>query len=193
MKKLLTEIRSCSVCESHLPLGPRPVLSISPLSKILIVGQSPGTKVHASGIPWDDASGKELRRWLGVGGEEFYDSSIFGILPMGLCYPGRGRGGDLPPRPECAPLWHGKVLEKMPQVQLTLLIGAYAQKFYLGKSAKKTLTDTVRNFEEYLPRYFPLVHPSPRNLIWRKKNPWFESDVLPLLKEMVRQILSEII
>ncbi|MBS9523806.1 uracil-DNA glycosylase family protein [Litoribacter alkaliphilus] len=191
MKRLLTEIRSCTICEGHLPLGPRPVLSISPESRILIVGQAPGTKVHASGVPWDDASGKELRRWLGVNEEEFYDTKKFGILPMGLCYPGRGRGGDLPPRPECAPLWHGRVLEKTPHIKLTLLIGAYAQKFYLGKTAEKTLTATVINFEQYLPTYFPLVHPSPRNLIWRKKNPWFESDVVPVLREKVYQILSE--
>jgi len=190
MKNLLEEARACRHCASVLPLGPRPVFDISSSSKILIIGQAPGTKVHASGIPWDDKSGRELRRWLGVTSEEFYDVNLFGIVPMGFCYPGRGKGGDLPPRPECAPLWHGKLLSTMPQIELTLLIGTYAQGYYLGKKKEKSLTDSVRSYEKYLPQYFPLVHPSPRNKIWQKRNPWFEDEVVPKLQMKIRHILD---
>jgi uracil-DNA glycosylase len=155
----------------------------------MVIGQAPGTKVHASGIPWDDQSGKELRRWLGVTDEVFYDARNFGIVPMGLCYPGRGKGGDLPPRKECAPLWHERLLASMPNVELVLLIGSYAQSYYLGPDRKKNLTETVMNFEEYLPRYFPLVHPSQRNKIWQKRNPWFEDAVVPELRRKVKGLL----
>ena len=155
MQDLLTNIRKCDVCAKNLILGPRPVVSAHIKSKIIIIGQAPGTKVHASGIPWDDASGKQLRKWLNVSDEEFYDEKKFAIIPMGFCYPGKGRSGDLPPRPECAPLWHEPLLEIMPNVELIILIGMYAQNYYLQKKAKKTLTETVKSYKEYLPRYFP--------------------------------------
>jgi uracil-DNA glycosylase len=191
MNKLKNEIKACVHCAGKLPLGPRPVVRISPASRILIIGQAPGTKVHASGIPWDDRSGVELRRWLGVNSEQFYDESMFGIVPMGFCYPGRGKGGDLPPRPECAPLWHSRILSQMPEVELTLLIGSYAQSYYLGKTKEKTLTKTVYNYQQYLPQYFPLVHPSPRNLIWQKRNPWFEQMVVPALQLKVSEVINK--
>jgi uracil-DNA glycosylase len=187
---LLTHIKNCRICEEFLELGPNPVVSASTKSKILIIGQAPGTKVHASGVPWDDASGKNLRKWLGVSNEQFYDSSIFGIVPMGFCYPGKGKSGDLAPRPECAPQWHAALLDQMPQVQLTLLIGQYAQAYYLGDRKKKTLTETVRSFQEYLPDFLPLVHPSPRNGIWMRKNEWFEEEVVPALQRIVRHLIE---
>lgn len=189
-EKLVSEVQACRLCESVLPLGPRPVLSIHPKSKILIVGQAPGTKVHATGIPWNDPSGDELRRWLMVDRETFYNPEIFGIMPMGFCYPGRGKSGDLPPRPECAPKWHAVLRKMMPEVKLTLLIGSYSHSYYLGENKKKTLTETVRAWEEYQPDdFFPLVHPSPRNRLWMKRNPWFESEVLGFLREKVNEIL----
>ena len=189
-ESLVIDAQACKICKEFLPLGPRPVFSIHPKSKILIVGQAPGTKVHATGIPWNDASGNELRRWLGVDREQFYDPKIFGIMPMGFCYPGRGKGGDLPPRPECAPIWHQQMNERMPEVKLTLLIGQYALKYYLGNRKKKTLTETVKNFELYLPEFIPLVHPSPRNLMWRRRNPWFEEEVVPTLRERVHELIA---
>ncbi|MEB2782397.1 uracil-DNA glycosylase family protein [Algoriphagus sp. C2-6-M1] len=189
-QRLVVEAKACTMCRIFLPLGPLPVFSIHPKSKILIVGQAPGTKVHATGIPWNDASGNELRRWLGVDREQFYDSRIFGIMPMGFCYPGRGNGGDIPPRPECAPTWHKRMRAEMPEVKLTLLIGQYAQNYYLGNRRKKTLTETVRNYEIYLPEFMPLVHPSPRNLMWRRRNPWFEEEVVPTLHQRVYGLLD---
>ncbi|MGK0388579.1 MAG: uracil-DNA glycosylase family 4 [Maribacter sp.] len=189
MEKLLSEIRKCTECEESLPFGCRPVLDASKSSKILIVGQAPGRIVHNTGIPWNDASGKNLRSWLDVDSDTFYDTSIMGIVPMGFCYPGTGKSGDLPPRKECAKLWHEPLLAKMPNIELILLIGAYAQKYYLKKTAKKNLTTTVQHFEEYLPLYFPLPHPSPRNNIWQKKNPWFKEEVLPFLKERVAKLI----
>ena len=190
MKALFLNIRKCEVCKSHLPLGPRPVLAASIASKIIIIGQAPGTKVHLTGIPWDDPSGKQLRKWLDISDEIFYDEKKFAIIPMGFCYPGKGKSGDLPPRSECAPLWHQQLLEKMPNVELIILIGMYAQKYYLKVKAKKTLTETVQNYHEYLPNYFVLPHPSPRNRFWLTKNPWFEKKVLPILKEKVSIILK---
>lgn len=189
MEDLLESIRKCVACEPHLPLGARPVLAAHPKSKILIVGQAPGTKVHHSGIPWNDQSGKALRAWLGVSNEVFYHAENFGIVPMGFCYPGRGKSGDLPPRKECAFLWHSLLQKSMPEIQLTLLIGQYAQKYYLKDRTRKSLTETVRCFEEYLPYFFPLPHPSPRNRIWLKKNPWFEEIILPQLQDRVKNIL----
>ncbi|MGA9659372.1 MAG: uracil-DNA glycosylase family protein [Asticcacaulis sp.] len=181
---LFDDIRLCKLCSEHLPLGPQPVIRASdPRARILIIGQAPGLKVHQSGIPWDDASGRRLRDWMGVTPEQFYDQSQFAIMPMGLCYPGRGKGGDNPPRPECAPLWHPPVLAALPNLKLTLLIGAYAQARYLGPIRKKTLTETVRAWADYIEAgYLPLVHPSPRNQIWLKKNPWFEAEIVPYLK-----------
>lgn len=189
MQKLIQEARACTICEKYLSDGVRPVFSIHPESKILIIGQAPGRKVHASGVPWADASGKRLRNWLGVTEEQFYNPRLFGILPMGFCFPGTGKSGDLPPRPECAPQWHAPMLAMMPNVKLTLLFGMYAQGFYLGKKKRKTLTETVRNWNEYLPNYLPLPHPSPRNGIWLRKNPWFEMDVVPYLKAKVNGVL----
>lgn len=189
MKKLLGEIRSCVVCAAFLPNQPRPIIQASPKSKILIIGQAPGQKVQNSGIPWDDASGDELRRWLGVDKDQFYDSSSFALMPMGFCYPGKGTAGDLPPRPECAPLWHGRLLSAMKSVQLTLLIGKYAQQYYLGKDFQPSITENVRAFQKFAPDFLPLVHPSPRNRIWQKKNPWFERDVIPFVQQRVGELL----
>ncbi|WP_035464828.1 uracil-DNA glycosylase family protein [Algoriphagus vanfongensis] len=189
LSPLLQQVRACTICESSLPLGPRPVVSVHPQSKILVIGQAPGTKVHATGIPWNDPSGDQLRRWLDVDRETFYDSRLFGIMPMGFCYPGRGAGGDLPPRKECAPQWHILLRRQMPEVKLVLLIGSYAQAYYL-KNRMKTLTETVRNFQAYLPMYFPLVHPSPRNRMWMRRNPWFEEEVIPVLRDRVQALLD---
>ena len=189
MEDLLLNARNCTLCSEHLPLGPRPVFSVHPDSRILIIGQAPGTKVHATGIPWNDQSGRELRRWLGVDPDTFYDPRIFAIMPMGFCYPGRGKGGDLPPRPECAPTWHSKFLGEMPRISLTILIGQYAIRHYLQNQKMKNLTETVRNFDSYLPTYFPLVHPSPRNKLWQKKNPWFEELVVPALREKISMVI----
>ena len=190
LAQLLTEIRACKVCEKDLPLGANPVVSAQASAKIMIIGQAPGTKVHASGVPWDDASGKRLRSWLNIDEATFYDESQIAIMPMGFCYPGRGKGGDLPPRPECASLWHKRLLEQLPNIELTLLIGQYAQKYYLGKQRKKNLTQTVQAYHEYLPHYFPLVHPSPRNAIWQSKNPWFDEDIVPALQQIAGTLLS---
>lgn len=189
MDQLFREIRQCRTCESFLEAGVNPVIAASRESRIVIIGQAPGRKVHQSGVPWDDKSGENLRDWLAVDAGIFYDPEIFALIPMGFCYPGKGKAGDLPPRPECAPLWHLRLLSQMEDVKLTLLIGQYAQQYYLGKAAKPTLTETVRNFKEYLPQYLPLPHPSPRNNIWRRKNEWFGENVLPELKDIVSSIL----
>lgn len=188
---LIEEAKNCQICAAFLPHGTRPVFSIAPTSKILIIGQAPGRKVHESGIPWADASGKNLRNWLGVTEEAFYDAEKFGILPMGFCFPGTGKSGDLPPRPECAPKWHESLLKMMPEVKLTLLFGMYAQEYYLKEKRKKNLTETVRNWKEYLPDFLPMPHPSPRNRIWMRRNEWFEEEVLPFLKEKVEEALGK--
>ncbi|MBD81475.1 MAG: IclR family transcriptional regulator [Crocinitomicaceae bacterium] len=190
MNALLSEIKNCTVCSQHLPFPPRPVLSASPNSKIVIIGQAPGTKVNESGIPWDDKSGENLRRWLNLNNETFYDPKKIAIIPMGFCYPGKGKSGDLPPRKECAPLWHEQLFDHLKEVELIVLIGKYAQEYYLKEQMKKTLTETVRNFEAYLPRYLVLPHPSPRNNIWMKKNPWFERELLPQAKAIIGQLLE---
>ncbi len=187
MLPLLTEIRACRVCED-LPLGPRPVFTADPSSKIVLIGQAPGTKVHASGIPWDDDSGTRLRSWLGVDEATFYGPA-FAIVPMGFCYPGRKGGGDAPPRPECAPLWHERLLAEMPQLELILLIGMYAQKQYLGSRRKRTLTETVRAWPEYAPRLLPTPHPSWRVRMWMQKQPWFEAELLPELRARVAALV----
>lgn len=188
---LLADIRACRLCEAQLPLGPRPVLRASGTSRLLIVGQAPGTKVHASGIPWDDASGKRLREWLEMDVDTFYDASRIAIVPMGFCYPGKSGSGDAPPRPECHATWHPRLLPMLGQVRLTLLIGQYAQSYFLGERRKATLTDTVRAWRDYMPEYLPLPHPSPRNIGWFKANPWFEHDVVPALREQVREAFAE--
>lgn len=190
MDKLLQDIAACRLCELYLPLGANAVVSASAESKIVVIGQAPGRIVHQTHIPWNDKSGDNLRRWMGVDNETFYDPKKIALIPMGFCYPGRGKSGDLPPRPECAPLWHPKLFELMTNVKLTLLVGQYAQKHYLGSRAKNTLTDTVKHYYSYLPSYFPLPHPSPRNNIWQAKNKWFAEEVLPELKTQINLILN---
>lgn len=192
LEQTKTEIRACTHCAAHLPLGPRPVVRGTPEARLLIIGQAPGTKVHESGIPWDDRSGDRLRGWLQLSPGAFYDENNIAIMPMGFCYPGvNDKGGDLPPRPECAPLWHDKMLTGLPNIGLTLLIGQYAQKRYLGKARGKTLTETVSRFRDYLPNgYLPLPHPSWRTTGWQKKNPWFDADLLPELRRRVLQLLG---
>lgn len=184
--KLLTEIRQCTICAKHLPNGPKPILQASPSSRILIIGQAPGQKAHDTGVPWNDPSGDRLRLWLGVNKDKFYDPDLFALMPMGFCYPGKGKSGDIAPRPECAPKWHQRLLDKLPNIQLTLLIGQYSQRYYLKDDIKPTLTDTVSAYREYLPNFLPLPHPSPRNQAWFKNNQWFEKDVLAILREKVK-------
>ncbi len=189
MNQLLKEIRACQLCAEHLPLGPRPVCTAHPNSKIVIIGQAPGTVVHKTGIPWDDKSGENLRSWMDIDKRTFYDTEQIAIIPMGFCYPGKGKSGDLPPRKECAPHWHPSLLDRMSDVKLTLLIGSYAQNYYLT-NRKRTLTETVKNYTEYLPTYFVLPHPSPRNNIWQAKNEWFKEEVVPSLQSQVLSILN---
>lgn len=189
MDALLAEIRACRACAQHLPLGPRPVVRASASARLLIVGQAPSLTVHKTGVPWDDRSGEQLRRWLGVERAQFYDETKIAIVPMGYCYPGRGKSGDLPPRKECAPLWHQRLLAEMPHIELTLLVGQYAQRYMLGQAARDGVTETVEAFASYAPRFIPLPHPSPRNTGWFVHHPWFERDVLPVLRERVRHAM----
>ena len=186
---LKKNIKACVLCEDYLPYTPKPVFSFSKKSKILVVGQAPGIKVHESGIPWNDASGDRLREWMQVSKEQFYDTNYFSIVPMGLCYPGKGKSGDLPPRRECAEKWMQPILGKIPQIKLTLLIGQYSQQWFLNGTKKNTLTKTVKSWKEYQPKYFVLPHPSPRNNIWLKKNPWFEKQLVPRLKRKVKELI----
>jgi uracil-DNA glycosylase len=190
LRRLLREVRDCTVCAAHLPFPPRPVVRASSTARLLIVGQAPGLKVQQTGIPWNDLSGDRLRLWLNLTREQFYDEARVAIIPTGFCYPGKGAHGDLPPRPECAPLWHPKLRAALPQIQLTLLIGSHAQAYYLGARARQTLADTVRAWREYLPEFLPLPHPSPRNLRWFKAHPWFEREVVPALRQQVARILE---
>jgi uracil-DNA glycosylase len=186
LQELLAAARACRVCEKHLPLGPRPMVRAGSAARLMIIGQAPGTRVHETGIPWNDPSGDRLRDWLDLDRETFYDEARIAIVPMGFCYPGRdARGGDRPPRPECAPLWHPPLRAALPRVALTLLVGSYAQAFYLGRRRKSSLTETVRVWRDYLPEFWPLPHPSWRNTAWLKKNPWFERDLLPDLRAQV--------
>lgn len=187
-KSLHEEIRACTICADHLPLGPRPIVQFSPRSRILIIGQAPGTKVQKSGIAWDDDSGDRLRGWLGIDKQTFYDPESVALVPMGFCYPGKATGGDAPPRRECAPQWHGRVLDLLPGDPLTLLVGAYAQAHYLPITRKISMTERVRRFAEFAP-FLPLPHPAWRVRMWMAKNPWFESEVLPALRKRVRSAL----
>lgn len=185
---LLTAVRKCRACEGQLPLGPRPVLRASKTARILIVGQAPGLRVHTSGVPWDDPSGERLRLWMGPDKGRFYDESQVAIIPMGYCYPGRSNGGDLPPRRECAKLWLDHLLARLPQIEMTLLIGLYAQRHFLGNRRKSSLTETVKAWREFAPDHLPLPHPSPRNTPWFKRNPWFEHELLPGLRERIKSL-----
>jgi uracil-DNA glycosylase len=186
---LIDEIRACTLCTSHLSAGPRPIVQFSATSRILIIGQAPGIRVHASGVPWDDPSGDRLREWTGLSAEDFYDPTKVALMPMGFCYPGTGASGDLPPRPECAPLWHERVLTLLPANRLTLLVGSYAQARYLSAPKRQSLTDSVRAFETFGEAIFPLPHPSWRSSGWMQRNPWFEAEVLPTLRKQVRERL----
>lgn len=187
---LVEEVRVCTTCAPHLPLGPRPVLQVHPAASILIAGQAPGRKVHESGMPFDDASGERLRQWMGVTREQFYDATRVAILPMGFCFPGTGRSGDLPPRAECAPLWRQRLLDHMPHIELTLIIGDYAQRWHLPSVAPAKVTATVADWRSHWPAVLPMPHPSPRNNIWLKINPWFVADVVPALQARVAKLLS---
>lgn len=189
LSRLLREVRACTVCAAHLPYPPKPTVRAGSSARLLIVGQAPGRRVHETGIPWNDPSGDRLREWMQVSRDVFYDESRIAIIPTGFCYPGTGKGGDLPPRPECAPLWHPRLRAALPHIRLTLLIGSYAQAYYLGRDRRKTLTDTVRHWRDYQPAFIPLPHPSPRNQLWLKRNPWFAEEVLPLLGEEIAAIL----
>ncbi len=189
VNQLLKEIKSCKVCLPHLAQGVNPVVTAHPNSKIAIIGQAPGRIVHQTGVPWDDKSGERLRDWLDMDTSTFYDPEQVALIPMGFCYPGKGKSGDLPPRPECAPLWHQQLFDHMKQLQHIILIGTYAQAYYLGDKRKRTLTETVRHYQEYLPEFFVLPHPSPRNNIWMRKNEWFEREVIPELRNKVHALL----
>jgi len=189
LDRLLDEVRLCAVCAAHLPLGPRPMVQMSCEARVLIVGQAPGSKVHSSGVPWRDDSGDRLRGWMGIDEATFYDARRVAIAPMGFCYPGAGANGDLPPRKECAPLWHERLFSHLPERKLTLLVGGYAQNCYLKGLGKTTLTETVRGFHRHLPGIFPLPHPSWRSTIWMRKNPWFHSEALPALREAIANAL----
>lgn len=188
-QNLLTEVRQCTLCEPELPMGARPVVQLHPNAKILVAGQAPGRRVHASGKPFDDPSGDRLRQWMGIDKATFYDAEKLAIIPMGLCYPGTGKSGDLPPRPECAPAWRQKLLQQLPNLELTLAIGQYAQSWHI-EEPKQTLTERVKNWESYWPEVLPLPHPSPRNNLWLKRNPWFEDSIIPTLQERVAALLS---
>ncbi len=191
LDRLLRDVRACRLCETQLPLGPRPVVVADPAARILIIGQAPGTKVHESGIPWNDPSGDRLRHWMAVDREQFYDPARVAIMPMGFCYPGRlPRGGDAPPRPECAPTWHDQLRAHLPNIALTLLVGVYAQARYLHAGRSRPMTATVQAFADYLPRRLPLPHPSWRTTGWQKRNAWFETDVLPALRQRVAALIN---
>lgn len=186
---LVSDVRACTLCEANLPLGPRPVIQVHPDAKILIAGQAPGRKVHESGIPFDDASGDRLREWLGVSREVFYNSKQLAIVPMGFCFPGTGKSGDLPPRPECSDTWRKRVLAQLPNIEMTLVLGKYAQAYHFGKSAS-SVTELVMSWRSYWPEILPLPHPSPRNNIWLRKNPWFDDEVVPVLRERVAEVIA---
>ena len=188
---LLKEVRACRLCDAHLPSGPRPVLRASNTARLLIVGQAPGRRVHETGIPFNDPSGDRLRDWLGLDWETFYDERRIAIVPMGFCYPGAGKSGDLPPRPECAEAWRAKLLAHLGNIELTLAIGRYAIDWHLGEHVKKTLTETVRDWRDHLATLVPLPHPSPRNNLWLRRNPWFEKEVIPIVRERVQAITAK--
>lgn len=188
----LAAVRACTACAAHLPLGPRPVLRAAVSARLLVVGQAPGTRVHETGIPWNDRSGDRLRAWLAIDRDTFYDEQRIAIMPMGFCYPGRdAKGGDRPPRPECAPLWHPRLRPLLPAVELTLLVGRYAQSYYLGERCRPSVTETVAAWREYRPELLPLPHPSWRSTGWLRRNPWFEDAVVPELRGRVHALLAD--
>ncbi len=190
LTKLLSEITDCRICAEHLALGPRPVVRAEAGARVLIIGQAPGTRVHESGTPWDDKSGERLREWLDIEPDDFYDASKIAIMPMGFCYPGANpKGGDMPPRPECAPQWHDRIRAQLPNIDLTLLVGSYAQPYYLGKRAKRTMTETIRAWRDYGPDIIPTPHPSWRTTFWLKKNPWFEAKIVPELRRRLHALI----
>ena len=188
---LINEVKNCEVCKPFLPSGPRPVFQLHPKAVILLVGQAPGRKVHETGIPFDDPSGARLRDWMGIDRATFYNAKKIAILPMGFCYPGTGKSGDLPPRPECVPTWREQLLRQIPNIQLTLVIGQYAQGYHLVGSRYKTVTETVKAWKEFWPTLLPLPHPSPRNNIWLKRNPWFKKELLPILQSQIKMLLRD--
>lgn len=186
---LRERIAACRLCAAHLPFAPRPIVRFSASAALLIVGQAPALKVHQSGVPWSSDSGDRLRDWVGLSASEFYDGAKVALMPMGFCYPGRGKSGDLPPRKECAPQWHAAILERLPARRLMLLVGSHAQAYYLSNDARN-MTEKVRAFRSFLPDFFPLPHPSWRNTKWIKDNPWFEAEVLPTLRDEVRRLIK---
>ena len=187
----MSRINNCDICKNKLPFTPKPIVAIHPKSKIIIIGQAPGLIVHKTGIPWNDKSGENLKKWMGIKNSVFYDAEKIALVPMGFCYPGRNKSGDNPPPVECAPKWHHQLLNQIETPELVILIGHYSQKYYLKKSFKKNLTETVKNYKNYLPKYFVLPHPSPRNNIWQIKNTWFKEHVIPDLKQIVNGILKD--
>ena len=189
LPQLLQQVTACRHCQAFLPLPPRPLLIVRPTARLLIVGQAPGIKAHQHGQTWQDASGKRLRQWLNLSCQQFYNDPKIGIMPMGFCYPGKAERGDKPPRPECAPKWHPALMQAMPQLKLILLIGQYAQRYYLGD--RRSLSDRVRHYNDYLPRYWPLPHPSPRNNLWLRRHPWFEAEILPALRRQLALLLGD--
>jgi uracil-DNA glycosylase len=190
LEELLRAVRACTVCAASLPQAPKPVLRAGATARVLIVGQAPGRRAHESGIPWNDPSGDRLRAWLGLSRAAFYDETRIAIIPAGFCYPGSGPHGDRPPRPECAPLWHPRLRAALPQLRLTLVIGGHAQAYYLGARRRRTLADTVHTWRDYLPEYFPLPHPSPRNQRWFRDHPWLEAEVIPEARRRVEALLA---
>jgi uracil-DNA glycosylase len=190
LTRILREVRACRICEADLPFGPRPIVQLARTARLLIISQAPGSKVHQSGIPWSDASGDRLRDWLKLDRAVFYDKARVAILPMGFCYPGVGdNGADKPPRPECAPHWHERLLKHLPDLQLTLLVGQYAHRHYLGTERKDSMTENVKAFSQHGPQFFPLPHPSWRSVIWMRKHPWFEETIIPRLRKAVRKLV----
>tara|TARA_R110002110_G_scaffold3802_6_gene19863 strand:- start:3739 stop:4404 length:666 start_codon:yes stop_codon:yes gene_type:complete len=187
--ELVRQVRACTICADALPLGPRPVVQLSPESRILVVGQAPGRRVHETGLPFNDPSGDRLRQWMGITRKVFYDDRKLAILPMGFCYPGTGKSGDFPPRPECAPAWRNALLERLPDIGLTLVIGQYAHAWHL-KDREKSVTENVRNWQRYWPEVLPMPHPSPRNNLWLRRNPWFEEQVIPELQKRIAGLLE---
>ncbi|RUO58996.1 uracil-DNA glycosylase family protein [Pseudidiomarina insulisalsae] len=194
LDNLLEHVRACRVCEENLPFGARPVLQASSQARILIAGQAPGRRVHATGLPFNDPSGDRLRQWLGVDRQQFYDARLFAIMPMGFCYPGTGKSGDLPPRPECAPLWRKRLMAELPALELVLPIGQYAINWHLAEQGmiakKQTLTETVKQWQQFWPHVLPMPHPSPRNNLWLRRNPWFEEEIIPHLQQRVQSLIN---